>query len=206
MTGLQPNTLYHYRVVGKNGLGVSPGQDKTFRTLPAVQTLIASEATNVGPHQATLTGSYVGDGDNTIYYFEYGKTTQYDEHSSTFDAGSPTGLVPLTLEIFGLDLETTYHYRIVATNSLGTTESSDKTFTTLPAVGGLTILPATDISQDAVTLNAEFNGNGDDTSYYFEYGITTEYGHSTAAAPGVSAGAPKGATTQYEVLTQLKRY
>jgi hypothetical protein len=33
VTGLQPLTTYHYRVVGVNAAGISPGEDKTFTTV-----------------------------------------------------------------------------------------------------------------------------------------------------------------------------
>jgi hypothetical protein len=207
VSGLQPDTLYHYRVVGENGLGISPGQDRTFKTLPAVQSLAASDATNVGARGATLNGSYVGDGDHTTYYFKFGKTTSYGQQSEVLDAGSPSsGTIPLTFDLSGLELETTYHYKIVATNSLGTTESNDKSFTTLPAVGGLTIKPATEIDQEDVTLNAEFTGNGEETSYYFEYGLTTNYGKTSAEPPGDSAGSPTGPTPISAVITDFEGY
>jgi len=32
VTGLQPNTTYHYRVIAENGLGPTPGADQTFTT------------------------------------------------------------------------------------------------------------------------------------------------------------------------------
>jgi hypothetical protein len=207
LSGLQPDTLYHYRVVAENGLGVSPGADKTFKTLPAVQSLTTADATNIGAHAATLNGSYVGDGDHTTYYFKYGKTTSYGQESEVLDAGSPgSGTVPLSFNLSGLELETTYHYKIVATNSLGTTESTDKSFSTLPAVGGLAIKPATDISQEGVTLNAEFTGNGEETSYYFEYGLTTKYGKTSAEPPGDSAGSPTGPTPISSVITDYEGY
>ena len=50
---------------------------------------------------------------------------------------------------------------MVATNSLGTTEGADMTFQTNPAIGGLKALPASDISQQSITLNGEFTGNGE---------------------------------------------
>jgi hypothetical protein len=207
LSGLLPDTLYHYRVVAENGLGISPGQDRTFKTLPAVQSLTATAATSIGAREATLNGTYVGDGDHTTYYFKYGKTTSYGHQSEVLDAGSPgPGTVPLTFDVSELELETTYHYKIIATNSLGTTESSDKSFITLPAVGGLTIKPASDIDQEDITLNAEFTGNGEETFYYFEYGLTTAYDHSTEAAPGVSAGSPTGLTPISAEITDYEGY
>ena len=204
--GLQPDTEYHYRVVATNPQGVSPGNDRTFKTLPAVQSLTALPATDVGPKAATLNGSYVGDGDATTYYFEYGGTTGYGTKSPVQSAGTPSGSTPLTASVTGLELSTLYHYRVVATNSLGTTKSADMTFTTNPAVAGLQTLPATDISQESVQLNAQFTGNGDATTYYFEYGLTNAYGKKTALAPGEDAGAPTGVAQLSKVITDFEAY
>jgi hypothetical protein len=204
--GLQPDTLYHYRVVATNPLGTSPGNDRTFKTLPAVQSLTALPATGVGPKFATLNGSYLGDGDATTYYFEYGTTTGYGTKTPVQGPISPTGSTPLTASVTGLSLSTLYHYRVVATNSLGTTKSADMTFTTNPAVAGLQTLPATEISHDGVKLNAQFTGNGDGTTYYFEYGRTTAYGTKTALPPGDDAGAPTGLTPLSATITDYIGY
>jgi hypothetical protein len=205
-SGLLPDTEYHYRVVATNPLGTSPGNDRTFKTLPAVQSLTTNTATEVGPRTATLNGSYLGDGDATSYYFEYGKTTGYGSTSPVQNAGSPNGSTALSAGISGLDLETLYHYRIVATNSLGTTRGSDMTFTTPPAVAGVQTQAASDITQDSIQLNAEFVGNGEETNYYFEYGLTNQYGNLTAAPPGTSAGSPVGPTAVSAVITDYEAY
>jgi hypothetical protein len=208
LPGLKYDTSYHFRVVAKNGKGSSLGQDRTFKTLPAVPNLTSGPATNILPHSATLNGSYEGNGELTTYYYEYGKTTSYTGgKSETFEPGSPSG--PTNLEPFdisSLELETLYHFRVVATNPVGTTKGPDQTFTTLPAVGGLKTLPADEISQDGIRLNAEFNGDGDDTYYYFEYGLTSKYGKSTAEPPGDEAGAPVGVTPLHSMITDYEAY
>ncbi|HEX6229052.1 MAG TPA: hypothetical protein VFZ41_06260, partial [Solirubrobacterales bacterium] len=206
VSGLQPDTEYHYRVVASNPQGNSPGNDRTFKTLPAVQSLTTLPASDVGARFATLHGSYEGDGDGTTYHFEYGKTISYGSTTPVQNAGAPTGSTPLSADITGLELETTYHYRVVATNSLGTTKGPDMTFTTNPAVAGLQTLPASNISQEGVQLNAEFEGNGDGTTYYFEYGLTTAYGKTTAEAPGDDAGSPTGLTPLSSTISDFEAY
>ncbi len=49
ITGLTPNTLYHYRVVGSNVAGTTNGLDQTFTTLIPVPTL-----TNISPTSAAV--------------------------------------------------------------------------------------------------------------------------------------------------------
>jgi hypothetical protein len=79
-------------------------------------------------------------------------------------------------------------------------------FTTPPAVAGVETNPATDISQQGVTLHGEFDGNGLPTSYYFEYGPTTAYGLVSEAAPGSAAGSPVGPTAVSSVIDEYEGY
>ncbi len=206
LEGLEPETEYHYRVVATNGQGTTRGNDVTFETLPAVQALTTTAATDVARKSVTLNGSFLGDGDGTTFAFEWGKTESYGSLTPEGDAGSPSGAEPVSLPLAGLELETTYHYRVVATNSLGTTRGADQSFTTLPAVTSVVTKPATAIGQDTVTLNAEYTGNGEDTHYYFEYGLTGGYGQVSEAAPGSDAGAAPGAHQIASTISQYEGY
>jgi hypothetical protein len=206
VSGLAPDTLYHYRIVATNPKGVSPGNDKTFKSLPAVQSLVTQPATNVKPRSATLNGSYNGDGTATTYFYEYGTTVGYGSTTPMVNVGSPSGATPLPANVSGLELDTLYHYRVVATNALGTTKGADQTFTTKKAVENLVTKPATEITEDSVTLNAEFEGTGLDTNYYFEYGPTTAYGTLTAEPPGDDAGITNGATPLSKAVTKFQGY
>jgi hypothetical protein len=84
---------------------------------------------------------------------------------------------------------TIYHYRLVATNSAGTSVAADRTFTTAgnpPPV--VATGPATQVGKNAATLTAVISPNKQDTSYYFQYGTSTAYGSQTIPAT-VPAGA-----------------
>ena len=205
-TGLLPDTTYHYRIVATNPIGVSPGNDKTFKTLPAVKTLATEDATNIEATTADLNGSFEGDGTETTYYYEYGTTTSYGKKTTVENAGSPVGATSLPGAVTGLTLDTLYHFRVVATNPLGTTKGSDKSFTTKKAVENLVTLPATEISQEGVKLNAEFEGKELETHYYFEYGPTTEYGFLSEEAPGSSAGVTSGPTPISSVIAEFEGF
>jgi hypothetical protein len=84
--------------------------------------------------------------------------------------------------ISGLTASTTYHFRIVATNSAGTVYRSDRTFTTLSATGSpvVTTNPATNVAISSATLNCSLDPHGLTTSVYFQYGTSTGYGRTTA--------------------------
>ena len=83
--------------------------------------------------------------------------------------------------ISGLTAHTTYHFRIVATNSTGTRYSSDRTFTTLSSTGSPLVItnPATNVASSSAALNGSVDPHGLSTSVHFQYGTTTSYGSTT---------------------------
>jgi hypothetical protein len=66
----------------------------------------------------------------TTYRFEYGTSTAYGTSVPVPDGAIGTGTsdVPVTTHLSGLSPNTTYHWRLVATNTNGTTTGPDHTF------------------------------------------------------------------------------
>ncbi len=204
-TGLSLEETHYFRVVTTNSNGESVGSIHQF--VPhAVIKIETDPATDVAPRSATLNASFEGNGDETEYFFKYGLNEAYGQTTSVQNAGSPAGETELSQPLAGLELETTYHYRVVMTNSVGTSEGEDRTFTTHPAVTGLVTKPATSLDQEDLTLNAEFQGDGLDTHYYFEYGFTNEYENVTAEPPGVDAGVTVGSTNVSSEIHQFNGF
>ncbi len=202
LTGLTSETTYHYRVVVSNANGTSNGRDHTFTPhwVPNLTTESATELTNTS---ATLEGAFIGNGDDTHYYFEYGTDTDYGESTPVppgADAGSPNGLKHLSTGVTGLQPLVNYHYRIVATNALGTTYGQDRTFTTLtePSIGGLS---SSNVTSTTAVLHATINPQGANTRYHFEYGSTTSYGSSATGSEGEITD---NLFSEHEVEVQLK--
>jgi len=110
--------------------GAYVGEKWSANAVPSAPTASTEAATGVGKVQATLNGVVSPEGAPTEYYFEYGPTTAYG--SKTEAGGSGPGTMKVSETITGLVANTIYHYRVVATNSKGTTHGEDKTFTTLP--------------------------------------------------------------------------
>jgi hypothetical protein len=106
---------------------------------PAVTT---GGTSGVSPDAATLAGSLNPNGLVTTWYFQYGRTATYGSRTTAQDAGSGTKRVRVTSTVTGLQGKTTYHYRLVATNSQGTTVGADKTFKTPEAPTTSTIAAA----------------------------------------------------------------
>jgi streptogramin lyase len=83
-------------------------------------------ATHVAETEATLHGSVNPNGLESEYYFEYGPTTSYGSKTSRGKIGALETSVEESNTITGLGAHTTYHYRLVATNSEGTTDGADE--------------------------------------------------------------------------------
>ena len=157
-----------------------------------------SYAHAVSTTSATLAGGVYPNGKDTSYWWEYGTTTGYGQQTTTADVGSGAAPVAVNGSLTALQPNTAYHYRLVAQNSFGTSYGYDYTFTTpgpTPTVGGLSATPT---STTAATLSGTVNPEGTaGAGYYFDYGTTSAYGHSTAltSVSGTSNVAASAAVT-----------
>ncbi len=189
VTGLIPNTLYHFRAAGQNASGTMYGSDLTFSTLaapPDVMTLPASAVTGT---TATLHGTVLANNSATTVTFQYGTTASYG--TTVTAAQSPvSGVSQIQAErsIGGLTSDTTYHFRIVGQNGAGTSYGSDLTFFTGAAAPVVVTTSASAITGESASLDGIVNANNNNTSVWCEYGLSTTYGRSTAAIPAIVAG------------------
>ena len=104
------------------------GEDDDEGSAPSVTSVAATEVTA----GSALVRAYVDpQGLSTTYFFEYGPTTAYGVESAPASAGSSDSSTLVSTPVGALQPETTYHYRLVATNSRGTTRGADRVFTTL---------------------------------------------------------------------------
>jgi hypothetical protein len=133
LSGLVSGTTYHFRLVAANASGTSVGADRTFVTLgaPAVQT---GSAQSVSATTAILTGSVDPKNHTTSWHFEYGTSTRYGSRTPTSQAKANTGNRGVSAGVTKLAPGTTYHFRLVASSSAGTSRSADATFTTAAGV------------------------------------------------------------------------
>jgi hypothetical protein len=205
LTGLQPNTTYHYRLFATDANGTNDGVDATFTTSgPArVESESSSSFTQTG---ATLEGQIDPDGYATSYRFEYGQTPSYGTSTPVPDgslgsAEEPT-VVPAA-ELTGLKVGTTYHYRLVATSSQGTVDGPDHEFTTV-AAALIESGSATDVAATSATLRAYIQTLGNTTHYYFQYGTSScsTAGSSCADIPLAPGGLVASAEESVSVHLQ----
>jgi hypothetical protein len=194
LAGLVPGALYHYRIVASSSRGATRGQDRTFTTLggpPAVETL---PATSIGYTKAALNAEVDPKDVATKWYFEYGTTTGYGQRTAELPAEGGRGYEEERAIVNGLTPVATYHFRIVASNSYGTTYGADQTFTTGPEPYVETET-ATAVGYTGATLSGAINPHGTTVEYYFEYGISNSYGQRTSRSP-VGSGTTAAQETQ----------
>jgi Ca2+-binding RTX toxin-like protein len=186
LAGLRPGTVYYVRAVARSDAGTVGGGGISFRTSPA-PIVATGTATSVGPAAATLTGSVAPNGRATAWWFEYGPTNKYGARSPRRNAGAGTAAVSAAEAIAGLQPGAEYHFRLVAENSAGRSYGADAAFRTASPPRVVTG-DVTGLSTTAATIAGVVNPAGVDTSWYVDYGETTQYGLRTAAQPA-GAGA-----------------
>ena len=189
ISGLFPATTYHYRIKTVNSLGTTYSEDMTFTTPaipPAATTADATDKTATG---ATLNGIVNANNSSTTVTFEYGATTAYGQ-TVTAIPSQVTGTTNTNVSagITGLTAGTTYHFRVKAVNTAGTTYGSDMTFTTVGLAPTATTLAATNKTATGAKLNGSLNANNASTTVTFEYGLTASYGQTVTASPSPVTG------------------
>jgi len=122
--------------------------------LPVVAGVAHSNLSTTG---VTLRGTVTPNGSATMAYFEYGPDTNYGQTAAVVLApNSGFGVQNVSANLSGFLTGTTYHYRLTATNVVGTASSADVTFTTPPG-GTMTLGPASPFDAGA-PLTVTFAG------------------------------------------------
>ncbi|KKN26131.1 hypothetical protein LCGC14_0877760 [marine sediment metagenome] len=134
VTGLTPNTLYHYRIRVRYDGSYVYGADETFTTNAlGAPTLTTGSAVGISNTGATIQGTLTSLGDySPVYvYFEYGLTAGYGASGSPTSDQTKTSTGGLNAAISGLSPDTLYHYRMVVRYGAAlTVNGADATFTT----------------------------------------------------------------------------
>jgi hypothetical protein len=125
--------VYHYRLIASNANGESPGQDRTF--VATVRAAITGESVSeVASTSATVRAKLNPGALPAGYHVEYGTTTAYGFATQETSAGAGLEAVGVQVRLSGLQPETVYHARVVASNERGTSFGGDLAFTTAAVV------------------------------------------------------------------------
>jgi DNA-binding beta-propeller fold protein YncE len=138
-----------------------------------------NQVSDITPASATLNGDVDPENEGSVSScrFEYGNTESYGSTAPCSPASESGGSpVAVTASLAGLQPDTTYYYRLAATNNSGTNVTQAQEFTA--AGPGIREESAEKVLSTSAMLLAQIDPNGADTTYHFEYD-TSEYGSSS---------------------------
>ncbi len=173
-----------YYIVGWEGVNTDYVLGETLLQLrvgsflpPTAATLDAYGITRTG---AVLDAFIKPNGAATLAYFQYGLTTNYGFSTPPTNFGATTPSNHFVSPISGLTGGAQYHFRVVASNSIGTTIGTNRSFAWSSASPRLTVYPVTN-----ATFTLRFNGQSSqlysvetstNLSNWTDLGLSTELG------------------------------
>jgi hypothetical protein len=210
--GLAVNTTYYYRVVAVNATGATEGSIESFTTLPLAPTAGTQHASSITQTTATLNGTLTTQGAETTYRFQYVdeadfRRSGYEQATSApqpeIRVGSSPETVSAAFGVSGLEPDTTYRFRLVATNAGGATAGAEQTFSTLVLAPGVATGLPVSMASTAVTVDGGVNPERGETTYRFQYVdqadfLSSGYQHATSV-PQPEGNA--GATGEAQIVT-----
>jgi hypothetical protein len=134
---------YVLTYIATNAFGGVGMTTRTVTVIAATPLVATQPAIPVGSTGAIVHGVVNPRGAGTLAWFEYGLTTKYGGITTATNLGSYPYDLPISHSLTGLLPWMTYHYRAVASNSVGRIDGPDRTFTlsgpfgALPSLAGL---------------------------------------------------------------------
>jgi len=158
LTGLTSGTTYYVRAYATNSEGTTYGNQQTFTTLE-LPTVSTNSVTNITDTTATSAGNVTDNGGASVTSRGVCWNTSGSPTTSDTCTTDGTGTGSFTSSLTGLNPGTTYYVRAYATNSVGTSYGSQRTFTTLelPTVSTNSV---TNITDNTATSGGNVTDNG----------------------------------------------
>jgi|GEM_PF-5135343 len=167
-------TTYYYRAIATNMHGTVSGATRSVFSgaRPLVET---GDATLLDPNSIRFSGSVNPNGFETTVVFKYGvdSLNLTDSIDIAQNPVNGTEIQDVSAVLTGIDTETTYYYRAVATNVHGTASGATRSiFIGIPPL--VETGDATIINPNSIKFSGSVNPNGDETMVVFEYGTDSE--------------------------------
>lgn len=213
LTGLKGGTTYHLRLSISNAAGGDAKEAPTFTTLAVAPPVVlgVDDASNVGYTQADLSAEVerpagADPAFDVSCRFEYVTAEQFG--ASGFQSASqvPCAEDPLTsagahtvsAHLSGLSVNTTYFYRVVATNAGGKdVVRGTNPFTTLtPDAPAVSIFPVDSIGAHSAHFSGQINPGGTDPGFDVNWRFECE-----PSCPGLEGSIPAD-ETDHEVSVE----
>ena len=177
-SGLEPNSLYHFRIVAENVFGTTLGEGESFTTAEVPAAIGSQRLPLITRVAATLGWTLNPENSETSYQVVYGTTNAYGEHTEP-GMRSGHGEQEVVIGLNGLAPETTYHYALQVTNKAGTVTGPDETLTTGPGAPPTALTEGTSgITLTSATVSGTIDPEGLETSYEIDFGVDPTYGTS----------------------------
>jgi hypothetical protein len=163
ITGLTTNTLYYFKAYATTSQGTSYGSLRSINTTLTTATSTAADALSITNNSAILGGEIISNGGSPITErgVVYGTDTNpYISQTNTIKKENTSGNNPFAEAITGLNANTIYYFKTYTTNSVATSYSFQKTFTTPAGLATVITNDASDINTTYARLNGSIPNNG----------------------------------------------
>ena len=131
LSNLLPNATYSYVASATNSAGMTGTKNDSFTTPGVAPEVTTSPATFVKGTTTTLSAVVKANNTPTTIVFEYGPTTTYGTTLTVATNIKIKNDTTVFVNLTGLTMETTYHFRAKAQNSIGLVSGSDLLFQTV---------------------------------------------------------------------------
>ena len=119
-----------FRVIDPYGLYDDEIITITVNNVPAPPTITTEPATGIDVNLTTLNGTVNPNELSTTAYFQWGISANYGATTTAQALGNGASILNVSQVITGLEHNSTYYFRIAATNIIGTSYGQSRSFTT----------------------------------------------------------------------------
>jgi hypothetical protein len=170
-------TRYFYRIGAVDISGFEGVRSYAATALAAsAPTAASNAATSVAATTATINGTVNPNGLATTVAFEWGTSSSLSSYSTTSSQSVGAGGSPVAVkaDLTGLTASTTYYFRVMGQNSLGTQRGLILSFTTLPSAVVLSS-PADGATNQSTTLTLSWNTSPGATRYRLQLSTSSSF-------------------------------